>query len=344
MSEIITVVVPIYNAERFLRKCVDSILRQTYTFLDIILVNDGSCDSSGSICNEYAKKDARIRVIHKKNEGVSSARNDGIRYAKGKYIVFIDSDDYIEEDYCQKLYELQVEYEDSFIICGFNTIELEGNRNRKNLYDSEEKISILSKKNIVDIMSKWLLNMPWNKLYNVNMLRQKKVLMIENLSSAEDVLFNLEYIDKVVKAQIVIINEGLYNYTVRKSDSLDNKYCPNKLEIIKMVNACLFDLCKKIEIEDMQDYYTLALQHLESVMRNNMKEDNPKTYLEKIAENNRIMKSQEYQLYLRKSGKRFSLFRKLVCRCGNFILYEIAIKCYELIEKIKRELYADRFN
>jgi len=107
---LISVIVPIYNVERYLPKCVDSILSQTYENLEIILVDDGSADSCGSICDEYAKKDSRVRVIHKQNGGLSDARNCGIEASSGEYLGFVDSDDYIAPDMYMTLYELSVRY------------------------------------------------------------------------------------------------------------------------------------------------------------------------------------------------------------------------------------------
>ena len=98
MKDLISVIVPVYNVEKYLNKCLDSIISQTYTNLEIILIDDGSTDNCGKICDEYASKDKRIKVIHKENAGVSSARNYGIQCATGDWIMFVDSDDWIEFD------------------------------------------------------------------------------------------------------------------------------------------------------------------------------------------------------------------------------------------------------
>ncbi len=109
-DKLISIIIPVYNVERYLRECIDSIIAQTYKNLEIILVDDGSSDKSGEICDEYSKKDSRIKVIHKKNGGLSDARNVALDITKGDYIGFIDSDDYIEKDMFQILYNLAEEY------------------------------------------------------------------------------------------------------------------------------------------------------------------------------------------------------------------------------------------
>ena len=104
--DLISVIVPIYNVEKYLRRCLDSICNQVYSNLEIVLVDDGSTDSSGKIADEYARRDIRVHVIHKQNGGLSDARNVGLSYCHGKYIVFVDSDDYVTEDYVMVLYDL----------------------------------------------------------------------------------------------------------------------------------------------------------------------------------------------------------------------------------------------
>ena len=127
MNELISVIVPIYNVEKYLERCLDSIIKQTYKNLDIILVDDGSIDNSTKICDEYVKKDSRIKVIHKENGGLSDARNVGIDNSDGKYICFIDSDDYIELDMIENLYDGIVKNNANICCCG-KLLEYEKNK------------------------------------------------------------------------------------------------------------------------------------------------------------------------------------------------------------------------
>ena len=109
MNEKISIIVPVYNVEKYIHRCLDSIIYQTYENLEIILVDDGSPDGCGKICDEYAKQDSRIKVIHQKNGGQSKARNEAMKIATGDYFCYVDSDDYINEKYIERLYDLIIE-------------------------------------------------------------------------------------------------------------------------------------------------------------------------------------------------------------------------------------------
>lgn len=123
---LISIIVPVYKVEQYINKCIDSIINQTYKNLEIILVDDGSPDNCGSICDEYAKKDKRIKVIHKKNGGLSDARNVGINIAKGEYIGFVDSDDFINREMYAKLYKIIIEYDADIAVCELKRFHDEG--------------------------------------------------------------------------------------------------------------------------------------------------------------------------------------------------------------------------
>jgi len=121
-NDLISIIIPVYKVEKYLKKCVDSILRQTYKNIEIILVDDGSPDECGKICDKYAKLDDRIKVIHKENGGLSDARNVGIAVSSGKYITFVDSDDYVELDYIEYLYDLIIKYNVNISFCKYTVI------------------------------------------------------------------------------------------------------------------------------------------------------------------------------------------------------------------------------
>ena len=135
MNEQISVIIPVYNVEKYLSDCVESVLRQTYTDLEIILVDDGSKDASGRICDDYAKQDLRVRVIHKQNGGLSSARNAGIESANGQYLYFLDSDDWIAENAIELLYEAIKNTQSDLALCNMQYTDVRGrNISKQNAY------------------------------------------------------------------------------------------------------------------------------------------------------------------------------------------------------------------
>ncbi|OTP26705.1 glycosyltransferase family 2 protein [Enterococcus mundtii] len=151
----ISIIVPVYNVEKYLRNCVDSILNQTFKNFELILVDDGSLDDSGKICDEYVKKDKRVRVLHKENGGLSSARNAGIEYAHGRYLGFIDSDDYIEPDMYELLYNNMVHEDADLSICGIYDV-YEGKEpikktRIKEIVPSDEALLLILQGNIISV-------------------------------------------------------------------------------------------------------------------------------------------------------------------------------------------------
>lgn len=152
-TALLSVVVPVYNVEEYLARCVDSILNQTYRNLEVILVDDGATDSSGSICDDFAAKDSRVRVIHKKNGGLSSARNAGIDMASGEYITFVDSDDWIEADAYEHMLDVMKRYQVK-LVCGGN-YDVDGETGKRTLALCPQKEEVISSEEFVGRMFLW---------------------------------------------------------------------------------------------------------------------------------------------------------------------------------------------
>lgn len=201
-SPTITIIVPIYNREDLLERCLHSILCQNYNDFELILVDDGSSDNSGNICDNYANKDSRIKVIHQPNSGVSLARQKGIEHSSGKWILFVDSDDFIEND---ALLELSLHLQDSDIIL-FNFYEL--NKNNK----TERKQKICG--NLIDSMySGNVFGALFNKLIKKDIITQTQTSFKYNLSFCEDMCFLAELCIKYPKElRITHLDKPLYNY------------------------------------------------------------------------------------------------------------------------------------
>ena len=164
-TDLISVIIPVYKVEKYLDKCVQSVVNQTYRNLEIILVDDGSPDRCGEMCDAWAQKDSRIRVIHKTNGGLSDARNAGLDIATGAYIGFVDSDDYIHPEMYQRLEDSATKHDADMAICGFQYVDENGNLVRKtNGCDIED--GIIDKCRAMEELNRdWRMCVVWNKLY-----------------------------------------------------------------------------------------------------------------------------------------------------------------------------------
>jgi len=169
-NDLISIIVPVYKVEKYINKCVDSIINQTYKNLEIILVDDGSPDNCPKICDEYAEKDDRVKVIHKKNGGLSEARNLGLEMAKGKYIGFVDSDDWIDYDMYEYLYNQLIINDCQVAVCGIYDVYEHDISKDANINKNFDEITILSNEQAVfECFNDCNINsFAWNKLYSKN--------------------------------------------------------------------------------------------------------------------------------------------------------------------------------
>lgn len=206
----ISVIVPIYNAAQYLVKCIDSILSQNFKDFELLLINDGSTDESGAICDEYSSRDSRVNVYHKSNGGVSSARNWGIDKANGEYLAFVDSDDYVEQTYLSSMYS-RIEQGINLVASAFCYESEKGAINKLFLYD---KICI-DKRNINDMLTDLSYMTPWGKLFNKEIIDNNSIRFDEHINSGEDTLFVYTFL--LFVKQIKTVNDVSYHYLIRDS-------------------------------------------------------------------------------------------------------------------------------
>lgn len=223
----ISVIVPIFNAEKYLHRCIKRILAQDYTDYELLLIDDGSTDNSGTICDEYAIKDNRIRVFHKENGGVSSARNWGLDNAIGEYIMFVDSDDYMLPGMLEVMYSTLESKKSDLVICG--TTETGGGYWRP-IADVNYSINQL-KESFVSLLHTELLSPPWNKIYKKEIIRSNR--FCEDISFGEDLLFNIQYLEKC--ENISFIKESPFYHEKENENSLVVKFNRNRLLDIEKV-------------------------------------------------------------------------------------------------------------
>lgn len=225
-NELISVVVPIYNVEEYLSNCIDSILNQDYSNLEIILVDDGSTDNSGEISDKYAQNNKNITVIHKNNGGLSSARNAGLKKSNGKYIIFIDSDDWIDTKMISTLYDLIKNNNAEIAICGFlrtdgSDDKIQDNSKAKNIKtytNMEAMLQLYNKECLTEFV------VAWNKLYNIRLFND-----IEypegKIHEDEFTTYKLFYKSK----NIVYTDEKLYNYRITPNSIMNKAFNKNRL-------------------------------------------------------------------------------------------------------------------
>lgn len=343
MNPEISIIVPVYNVDRYLEDCINSILNQSFYNFELILINDGSKDCSGEICDNYASKDKRVKVIHKNNEGVSIARNIGIDMSKGKYIMFCDSDDVVEKDWCRSLYNLYTNNHNSVAVCGFNIINYRNNKSENifKIFNKDKKINYLKVKDFYELYDKNLLNYPWNKIYDAKIIKENKIKFEENITLGEDLLFNLKYFE-FVKGDIVVLNECKYNYILRDNESLDNKYYKDLFGIYTMLYKSIYDhmIIFKSDINIyIEKFYNSYFYMLNRVLKNTFHSKSNMNFIQKIKYNSEVMKSEEFKKCLRYSNldKMSLVYRKLYLR-GNYILIYI----YENLSKFKSKLRESR--
>lgn len=236
INQLVSIIVPVYNAETYLNQCIKSILSQTYENIELILINDGSHDKSGLICEKYSAMDKRVTVISQKNQGPSVARNKGIEYSKGDFIQFVDADDKIDRTMIEKLMKAN-QKDVELVLCGYKTISLTGENITKKVFSSningmltfDEFMYFFS-----SFFNKKLINSPCNKLYNAKLIKKNKLNFPVDIHNGEDLIFNIEYI-KCCK-YIYIMKESLYYYNHTNNPlSLTKRYKSDFLNNRKLV-------------------------------------------------------------------------------------------------------------
>lgn len=224
----LSIIIPVYNSEKFLHRCVNSVLNQSFQNWELILVDDGSYDTSGKICDEFAQYDERIKVIHKSNGGVSSARNIGLDLATGEYIMFVDSDDWLEPDLCQKLFDGIGQCD--LAIGGYKAV-LKKRQIQHIAKDIRLNFPECCSPIFYVLYENELLNAPFSKLYKQDIIRKQR--FDENTKLGEDFLFNLDYISKCSNISIVATSSYIYNMT--NENSATKKFRKdNFVQIVKL--------------------------------------------------------------------------------------------------------------
>jgi len=270
----ISIIVPIYNAEKHINKCVDSILNQTYKNFELLLINDGSPDNSGKICDDYALKDERLIVKHKQNNGVSSARNLGLKIATGEYILFVDSDDWIENRALEILANHMVTNNSDTVIFGVIKSLVSNKRVIRSEFNGYYKNHEINISGLLSDFAYYLnsvgMQPSWMYLFKASIISKHKLVFNEEMVLYEDFNFNLRYLKHCNK--ISFIPDALYHYQIPTSvNQLAKRNKKNIVFDINMVCKSLLDLLQNDDVKEdvvnqiyayMMPMYTLCLKNI----------------------------------------------------------------------------------
>ena len=295
----ISVIVPVYKVEKYLNRCVDSIIKQTYKNLEIILVDDGSPDRCPEICDEYAKQDNRVKVIHKKNGGLSEARNFGIDVATGEYIAFVDSDDYINE----KMYDIfisELESNNSDIVIGnFKSFDDNSNIKNKNIetYKVENLTNLEALKNMCT-GGGTIYTVAWNKLYKKALFDEIRY-PVGKIHEDEFITYKLIY----NSSKITYLDTELYYYYQRADSIMGSKMTPRNLSVLEALEERA-EFFENNQLENLLDYNDRVLFFVLLKLYNGFRfQRNNKIYKELRLKISKLYKSIKNQKSLKLKNK-----------------------------------------
>ncbi|MDW7761967.1 MAG: glycosyltransferase family 2 protein [Acidobacteriota bacterium] len=319
----ISIIVPAYNVQAYLKQCLDSLINQTFLDMEIILLNDGSTDDTPKICDRYALKDQRIRIIHKKNSGLSDTRNQGIEYATGKYIMFVDADDWIERNTCEIAYKTAVETDVDVLLWSYirehrrrsikKRIDL-----RKGLYSGPELKYYLQRR-MVGLLSQELrypenadaISVVWAKLYKSEVIKPRNVRFVDTkkVGSAEDPLFNLYAFENAMTA--FYFDFHLYHYRRFTGVSFTNAYKPWLFERWQKLYKYMELFIKE---NNLPEYFFEALDNRRCLSiiglgLTELSDYNKKTVAKKIKYLGGVLKHPEYKAAYKKMKLKYLIIR-----------------------------------
>ena len=270
-QKLVSIIIPIYKVEQYLIDCIQSVCSQTYKNIEIILVDDGSPDNCGKICDDYAKRDKRISVIHKENGGLSDARNKGIDIARGDYITFVDSDDYVETTFIEELYNAIEKNNSDISICNINVVDENGKKIsnlgfKDNIIVDGKQIlkEICEQKNIVESI------VAWNKMYSSKFFKQYKY-PVGKIHEDEFLTYKILYQTK----RVSVINKYLYNYRKNNQSIVGKEFNQQRLDLLEALSERLefyknnkedyfYLMTLKIYLNQLIEYYIKTKKYIQN--------------------------------------------------------------------------------
>lgn len=301
MKPKISIIIPIYNSEKYLEKCIESVINQSFNEFELLLINDGSSDKTREICELYVNKDNRIKLFNLENGGVSNARNFGIDSSNSEYICFIDSDDYIKLDMLYNLYRATENGKIDLVVSGMFFERYDGG-SWNNIIDNYKATNYKELQFIIrELFKSYLLYNPVGKLYKAIIINKNNLRFKKDMSFGEDPVFNCEYLKKI--SSCININESYYIYVKHGETSLSNKFESGKIEFnekmhheleLLLVNYSVLDNETKEVINSRYSKELIDMIFTINRAKDNVSFSEKRRFLKKIFANDKYEFQQEY--------------------------------------------------
>ncbi len=300
----VSIIVPVYNVEKYLRRCIDSLISQTLKDIEIILVDDGSPDNCGKIIDEYAKQYGNIIVVHKENGGLSDARNAGLNVATGEYIGFVDPDDYTEPQMYEIMYNSAKENDSDLVICGYNEIFSESYTEKRN-FDS-----LKSSSDAESLVGKYINGefgaYAWNKLYKYSVIKENNLAFPKGIQLTEDVIFLFDFLKYA--GIYSVADELLYNY-IRLDSSICGRYHKKQLEYYRAGYDSIKNTIDFLNLNDTELVHNNNINKLRSflgVIDSQASLKNRISLISRYKEMSRIISDKEFLSLISDYGNEFT--------------------------------------
>lgn len=296
--DLVSIIVPIYNSDRYIRACIKSIQNQSYENIEIIIVNDGSNDRSEAICEGLRKEDERIQVFHQAQAGVSAARNYGIRIAQGKYVMFVDADDTIGPNMVKDNYLMAEEHQADLVICCFRYLIVDAGKNIPNglTEDFSGNPKLFFEKYFEMIMERELLNPPWNKFIRKRLLDKSGIWFNCKYSICEDMAFSAEVL--TASEKIAVNHNIYYNYYIKSKGTLVYKFHENYFEALSNFYFISLKYCKMFtdnhrQIKSLDSLYARsAIMYIKQICcKSNWDKSQKKRAIEEVLQDKALVKA-----------------------------------------------------
>lgn len=316
MEQLISVIVPVYNVEKYLDVCIQSIVKQTYKNLEIILIDDGSSDQSSKICDDWSKKDGRIKAFHQENQGAAMAKNQGLDIASGDLITFVDSDDCIKNNAYERLYQLMKAKRCDIVECNYQCFEKDIVIKDESI---KEKIETCTNLEALDYLidNSKMKQVVWNKLYKKETIKD---IRFPKGRYIDDEFWTYKVVNQANK--VCITDEKLYFYRQHSSSIMGRKYNVRRLDVVDALKERMLYIKEKqprLENKATLSYIAMVMYQYQCLSLHKNQLDQDKSFRRKLFQDFRELKKSDFDKALMLSNNKYKLWYRLFYICPDFV-------------------------